>query len=272
MARGHHQRAIPLLSWGRDPGALAPSITAVLFPRRHFSTTIFSSIMLMLIPVSPPNPKPSPRCRRTFRPWGWAALGLGSAMALAGPWGAPLAIAQVAPAPLLAQSLSRPTLSLGSSGPAVVELQAMLALLGFYAGPVDGQFQGPTQMAVMAFQQAAGIGADGVVGPVTWGQLLPAPPGSAGVSAPATTPTATAPARVPTPPAADPLPTLRLGATGVAVTQLQTQLQRLGFYQGAIDGDFGPQTEAAVMRFQQQRGLEADGIVGPATWGALLRS
>lgn len=36
------------------------------------------------------------------------------------------------------------------------------------------------------------------------------------------------------------------------------------------DGIYGRQTEAAIKRFQQQNGLTADGIIGPATWGKLL--
>jgi N-acetylmuramoyl-L-alanine amidase len=36
------------------------------------------------------------------------------------------------------------------------------------------------------------------------------------------------------------------------------------------DGIYGRQTEAAIKRYQQQNGLTADGIIGPATWGKLL--
>jgi peptidoglycan hydrolase-like protein with peptidoglycan-binding domain len=37
-----------------------------------------------------------------------------------------------------------------------------------------------------------------------------------------------------------------------------------------VDGDFGPQTEAAVKAYQRRKGLVVDGIVGPITWRALI--
>lgn len=64
--------------------------------------------------------------------------------------------------------------------------------------------------------------------------------------------------------------TLRRGHQGNMVYLLQGLLLVLGHYSGAMDGDFGTLTEAAVIAFQQANGLAADGIVGPKTWGSLL--
>lgn len=61
-----------------------------------------------------------------------------------------------------------------------------------------------------------------------------------------------------------------MGMKGDAVIRLQERLKALGFYKGPIDGDFGTQTEQAVRQAQRHYGLEVDGVVGPATWDALL--
>jgi Putative peptidoglycan binding domain len=61
----------------------------------------------------------------------------------------------------------------------------------------------------------------------------------------------------------------RRGAKGDEVSRIQTRLRELGLYRGPIDGDFGGGTESSVREFQIGQGLEADGIVGPATWQAL---
>ncbi len=58
---------------------------------------------------------------------------------------------------------------------------------------------------------------------------------------------------------------LRNGAKGEEVQKLQSRLKELGFYEGEVDGQFGNGTKAAVILFQTQHNLMADGIVGPAT-------
>jgi len=62
---------------------------------------------------------------------------------------------------------------------------------------------------------------------------------------------------------------VKLCHSGQAVTGVQQQLVRHG-YDVDVDGYFGPQTLAAIQRFQRDHGLEVDGLVGPLTWSALV--
>lgn len=55
---------------------------------------------------------------------------------------------------------------------------------------------------------------------------------------------------------------LKNGSTGSKVEKLQKRLQELGYYNGAIDGDFGSMTEKAFKLFQKTAGLYVDGIAG----------
>ncbi len=64
-------------------------------------------------------------------------------------------------------------------------------------------------------------------------------------------------------------PTQREGDKGPLVIMIQARLKIHRFDPGATDGDFGPNTKRAVVLFQKDKGLVADGIVGPKTWGAL---
>ena len=88
---------------------------------------------------------------------------------------------------------------------------------------------------------------------------------------PTTTTAANSPTSANLQPTAVALPILRKGMRGPAVAQLQERLRTLGFFRGAADGVFGAQTQAAVQAAQQSFKLVADGIVGSATWSALLR-
>ena len=70
---------------------------------------------------------------------------------------------------------------------------------------------------------------------------------------------------------------LRQGSRGPFVTVIQTELNRISRNYPAIpkipnvDGIFGPKTEAAVRKFQEIFDLAVDGVVGKATWYALVR-
>jgi peptidoglycan hydrolase-like protein with peptidoglycan-binding domain len=66
-----------------------------------------------------------------------------------------------------------------------------------------------------------------------------------------------------------PWPLIRQGDKEHPVQSLQYLLRARG-HSVAVDGIFGPDTDAAVRAFQRQRGLAVDGIVGPNTWGALV--
>ncbi len=67
------------------------------------------------------------------------------------------------------------------------------------------------------------------------------------------------------------LPTLKKGSKGEHVQSVQGLLRARSHPEVAIDGDFGPTTEAAVKAVQRWGGVTADGAVGPKTWPVLLR-
>lgn len=69
------------------------------------------------------------------------------------------------------------------------------------------------------------------------------------------------------------LPVLKNGMKNASVKSLQQLLIAKGYSCGIhrADGDFGPATEKAVKRFQANRKLDADGIVGEKTWDKLLK-
>ncbi|MEL6221887.1 MAG: peptidoglycan-binding protein [Cyanobacteria bacterium J06627_8] len=215
----------------------------------------------------------------------------------------PFAIAQTptnaSPANSSTTNGDRPLLQLGSDGQEVEMVQAMLTLLGFYRGPIDGRFSDTTTLAVANFQQAAGIVVDGIVGRSTWERLLPSinptSPSTGGTTQPPTAVRPSANTVSDRPQSANTsenrpdsngrepsstdesipyveFPVLRRGMRGAAVIGLQARLQSLGFYFGPTDGIFGRQTEEAVMAAQEQLDLSADGVVGSATWAAITPS
>lgn len=159
-------------------------------------------------------------------------------------------------------------LGLGNMGPAVTTLQVQLTRLGYQPGPIDGDFGPLTRAAVMRFQKAKGLEVDGVVGPATRAVLADAAADAAsGPAAPVATPGA--PSTAPRPKPAVRPQQVAAGARGPSVILLQKELNERGFAVGAVDGDFGPATAAALRAFQRANGLEVDGVAGEHTWKAL---
>jgi len=138
----------------------------------------------------------------------------------------------------------------GETGEAVRDLQRRLAALGFDAPPDEpGEFGPSTEAAVRAFQQQRGLVVDGLCGPQTWAALV-----ESGFSLGDRT-------------LYFRQPMLR----GDDVTELQRQLNSLGFDAGREDGIFGAESGTAVLNFQRNIGMKADAIVGPDTVEALER-
>jgi peptidoglycan hydrolase-like protein with peptidoglycan-binding domain len=144
-------------------------------------------------------------------------------------------------------------LKLGSTGDDVKRVQRSIVRDGYRsaandlglegAEDVDGIFGARTDTAVRRFQETRGLVVDGLVGPLTWAAL----------------------------PLKEAAPKIARAANGATVTALQTVLARLpdqtnAYYPGAIDGDFGTVTDAAVRSYQGDRTLAVDGIVGEQTW------
>ncbi len=137
--------------------------------------------------------------------------------------------------------------SVGVGDADVAALQVALRAANAYSGAVDG-WRGPeTDEALLAFQKAAGLEPDGIVGPRTrraFGALGRPQLG----------------ARV-----------LSVKSRGWDVAELQFRLTWHGFPSGPFDGVYGPRLEAAVRRFQRFAHLPRVGIAGPRTVAALGR-
>ena len=74
------------------------------------------------------------------------------------------------------------------------------------------------------------------------------------------------------PVAAEPASTdmpVKKGMYGDEVSKLQNKLGEYGYYKDPVDGRFGGNTLSAVIQFQMDAGLDADGVVGLSTWEAL---
>ncbi len=169
----------------------------------------------------------------------------------------------------------------GDENSDVKKLQQALQILGYYNGKIDSDYGSGTTAAVKAYQKAKGLTADGYAGERTiksiFGSCNPksmttqAKPGSSSSSSSTTKnesketakskyPTVSSIKEIGSAPA-----TSRKGDSGTKVVKLQQALECLGYYDGAIDGDYGNGTYNAVKKFQQKRGMKADGVAGTST-------
>ena len=160
-----------------------------------------------------------------------------------------LALLLVMSQPIAAMAAYK-TLKYGSRGTAVMEMQKALLSLGFDPNGTDGKFGSGTLAAVKAYQASRGLTVDGKAGNLTLTKLYAEASGFAGSSG-STADTSTG--------------TLQYGSKGSRVTQLQQDLKTLGYYTGAVDGDFGAATKRAVIAFQSANKLTPDGKAGTKT-------
>ena len=143
-------------------------------------------------------------------------------------------------------------LTVGSKGKKVETLQRRLIELGWLSGSVTGTYDDQTAAAVSAFQKKTkDLWEDGIAGPDTLRALYSS--GAARGSAATLTSTET----------------LEFGSEGAEVKKLQQKLKDLGYLSGSADGKFGVATQAAVIAFQKNNNLTADGKAGVATLSKL---
>lgn len=156
----------------------------------------------------------------------------------------------------------------GDTNNEVTWLQQKLVSLGYYTGDVDGYFGPYTYQALINYQTAKGLYADGEAGPYTLSALegveYTAPAAQAAPEAPAVTAARTVPDNFDLSNVY-----LRQGDDSDAVVWLQQKLSALGYYSAAIDGYFGAVTYNAVTAYQSAQGLGTDGEAGPYTLAAL---
>lgn len=162
-------------------------------------------------------------------------------------------------------------ISLGYTGVGIELLQYFLSVIGLFNSSfpqvqITGVFDEATEEAVETLQRNNGLPVTGSVDKQTWDLIYDQFRGISFVL-PALL------SRLPLEPYDGVL--LSQGSTGERVELLQRYLNAIGEVytdvpQVEVLGVFGPQTYNAVLAFQRLFGLTADGVVGEATWNALL--
>lgn len=149
--------------------------------------------------------------------------------------------------------VKRPSFYLTLTQPAQrgAEVAKLQRLLRRHEMPVhvDGVYGAETTRAIRTFQRIRHLTPDGIAGPVTYAALRQRPSDVRLVRQ---------------------VRAQRPSAAGGDVIAVQTALRRAG-YRVTADGRYGPETVAAIGRFQRDHGLPADGVMGPDTWRALRR-
>lgn len=156
------------------------------------------------------------------------------------------------------------TLEFGDRGKDVLKLQQSLLALGYDPNGTDGKFGRGTENAVKQFQAANGLEADGKAGHLTLTCLYEGNGVAAGSSSSGSSGGSSSDTGSSTPVTTNPN-TLKYGDSGSRVTELQTALTKLGYNTNGIDGRFGAGTQRAVVSFQKDNGLYADGLAGSKT-------
>lgn len=147
----------------------------------------------------------------------------------------------------------------GMNGPEVKALQQALIELGFLNGDADGNFGSATEYAVINFQEKNTYPATGIMDANIQAFLyVGKPKNSKGTATKINT---LAPVEG---------VSIRLNNKGDKVGEIQTRLQDMGYYTGAINCVYDSKTKSAVTAFQKKNGLTADGICGATTQKAIF--
>lgn len=154
------------------------------------------------------------------------------------------------------------TLKYGDNGSKVTTLQTSLVALGYNTNGIDGRFGAGTQRAVISFQKAQGLTADGLAGTQTLALINSLVSSGSGSSSSGNTGSSSGSSAY--------TRTLRKGYTGNDVKAVQVRLQELGYYSGTLDGVYGTGSVSGIKSFQQRSGLTADGLAGIQTFNKLF--
>lgn len=172
-----------------------------------------------------------------------------------------------------------PNLRVGSRGQAVKELQRLLDEVNlFHYHTYTGYYGEITAQGVREFQQKANIPVTGIADSHTIEVLREFNDQG---TAPQLTQQSNSNQEVQSQPNQQPIQTqttkqetsflLKVGSKGETVRELQHQLKVLGLFEAEVTGTFGPITEAAVKKFQQQHNLIADGLATTKTMQTLTK-